>query len=224
MAKYKKSNSKSSVAILMIILGLLLVAFKFNINTNIDYGFVIGNNEGLKMFASTQVALNYVGSNLSIDLFFDPLGYVLIILGLITLNEKSYFIKRGIIFSVIGMVCNLLLMFIPLTVSQEKLVIPLIVLFIVQTLCTVGIMYSIAIICSKKVDEYTYMNVGKDLKFGAELYGISIVIANILELLTRIDWYFASILVIIVKICSIASMIYFVIKLAVYNRNFALFK
>lgn len=224
MVQNKKSNFRGKMAIVMIILGLLLIAFKLNINTDIDYGFVIGDNEGLKVFASTQIVLNYIGKSLAIDLFFDPIGYVLVILGLCLLNEKIYYIKRGIVFSVVGIISNLLLMFIPLIISQEKLAFPLVALFLIQTLCTVGIMYSLAIVCSKMVDQYKYMQVEKDLKFGAELYGVSIVIANILDLLTRIDWYFASILVIIVKICAIASMMYFVIKLALYNRNFALFK
>jgi hypothetical protein len=217
-----KENKSIRPYIYMILAGIVIVSLTANIQTGISYGFIIGNNEGLGVYAKTQMIATFIGTELSVDVLFDPIGYLLIAGGLVLLagsgidREKPR--KRGIIMSIIGMAANILELFLPFAVKQDKLVIPVIILYCIQILAVVSIMYSVIIMCTVKIDNYKFMQVGRDLRFGADLYGVCMVTEKVLDIFGRAGIYFANILSWIVWGFMIFAVIYFVVKFWIYMR------
>lgn len=218
-----KYNTGKKYAVYLILAGLLVLALNFDIATGIDYGFGMGKNEGVEMYAATQIVSAFTGRYLHIDVFFDPAGYLLIIAGFVLIG-KNMFSNRAVLMAVIGFVCKLAQLFLPLFVKAESLILPVIVMYLLQILAAVVIMYSLVGLCTKNIDNYKYMNIGRDLKFGAELYGVCMLVGKILYLLSRIDWYFAGVLYHIVDITGIAAVIYFACKLYAYMKQVEMFE
>lgn len=208
--------------IYMILAGIFIAALTVNVNTGISYGFIIGNNEGLGVYAKTQIVTTFVGTKFNMDILFDPLGYLLIIGGLCRLKgthiDSTNARKRGIIMSVAGMLCNVSELLLPFIINQDKLVIPLILLYVIQVAAIVSVVYSITIMCTKKIDNYKFMQVGRDLRFSGDLYGVCMIVGKILKIFGRAGIYFADILYWIVSGFMIFSIIYFVVKFWIYMR------
>lgn len=218
----QKNSVRKKYAVYIMLIGLAIVALEWKIDTGVSYGFVMGENEGVSMYVITQFVTSYVGGHLSIDIFFNPLGYVLIAAGFICLG-KSSISTRGIIMSVIGIIANLVEMFIPMMLDVEDLCVPVIVLHLLQVVAVISVMYALTGICTKKIDNYKYMQVGKDLRFGAELYGICLIIGKILYLFTRADWYFSHILYVVVTIASLCAVLYYIVKMCIYLGQVEMF-
>ena len=208
--------------IYMILAGIFIAALSINISTGKSYGFVMGNNEGLGVYAKTQIITTFVGTELDVDILFDPVGYLLIIAGFCFLKgthvDKANARKRGIIMAAAGMLANIAQLLLPFAVKQDKLVIPIILLYFVQITAIVAIMYSITIMCTKKIDNYKFMQVGRDLRFGADLYGVCMIIGKVLKVFGRAGVYFANLLYWIVYGFMVFAVLYFVIKFWLYMR------
>lgn len=223
----KESNNvqrkgKVRACIYMLLAGIFIVTLAVNIDTGISYGFVLGNNEGLGIYAKTQIVTTFIGTAFSVDILFDPIGY-LIILG------SFYFLKgthidsgkarrRGMIMAAVGLLGNISELLLPFAVSQNKLVLPVIIAYMVQIAAIVAIMYSITIMCTKRIDNYKYMHVGKDLRFGADLYGVCMLVGKVLKVFGRAGIYFADLLYWIVIGFMVFSVIYFIVKFWMYMR------
>lgn len=215
-----KKNVK--IYMYMILAGIFIAALIINIDTGISYGFVMGNNEGLGVYAKTQIITTFVGTKLAVDVLFDPVGYLLIIGGLLLLKgshvDKKNARNRGIFMAVMGIAANILELLLPFAVSQNNLVMPLIILYAVQVVAMVAIMYSVTAMCTKKIDNYKYMHIGRDLRFSADLYGVCMVIGKVLKVFGRAGIYFADILYWIVSGFMVFSIIYFIVKFWLYMR------
>ncbi len=216
-------NKGKRNAVYMILIGLAIIALEWQMDTGNSYGLVMGENEGVGTYAITQIITAYVGGTLSIDVFFNPLGYALIIAGFMSIGKVNQ-AKRGVKLSVIGIISNLALMLIPLIVEPEKLILPVIVLHLTEILIIAAIMYALTGICTAKIDNYKYMHIGKDLKFGAELYATCLVIGKVLYLFTRMDWYFSNVLYVFVSLLSLVAMGYYIVKVYGYLRQLEMFE
>ena len=106
----------------------------------------------------------------------------------------------------------------PFVVNQNKLVLPLIILYIIQVAAIVSIMYSLTVMCTKKIDNYKYMQVGKDLRFSADLYGVCMIVGKVLKVFGRAGIYFAGLLYWLVSGFMLFAVIYFIVKLWIYMR------
>lgn len=208
--------------IYMLLAGLFIVALAINIDTNISYGFVMGNNEGLGVYAKTQIITTFIGTKFNMDLLFDPVGYLLIFGGFYFLKgthiDSKNARKRGMIMAVLGMMANILELLLPFVINQNKLVMPIIILYIIQVAAIVSIMYFVTIMCTKKIDNYKFMQVGRDLRFSADLYGVCMLVGKVLKVFGRAGIYFADILYWIVSGFMIFAILYFIIKLWIYMR------
>ena len=213
---------KVRAAIYMMLAGIFIAALTINIDTGISYGFVMGNNEGLGIYAKAQMITTFVGTKFSMDVLFDPVGYLLIFGGFYFLKgthiDSKNARKRGMIMAVFGMVGNILELFLPFVINQNKLVMPIIIFYIIQVIAIVSIIYSITIMCTQKIDNYKFMQVGKDLRFSADLYGVCMIVSKVLKVFGRVGIYFANLLYWIVSGFMIFSIIYFVVKLWIYMR------
>lgn len=206
--------------IYMILAGIFIAALTVNINTGIDYGFAMGNSEGLGIYAKTQIITTFVGTKLNMDLLFDPVGYLLILGGFYFLKgthiDSKNARKRGMIMAVVGMLGNISEFLLPFVLNQNKLVMPVIILYLVQVAAIVAIMYSITVMCTKKIDNYKFMQVGRDFRFSADLYGVCMIVGKVLKVFGRAGIYFADLLYWIVSGFMIFSIIYFIIKYWIY--------
>ena len=221
MTETKKFKMKKAVYLIMA--GFLILAIDILVSTGIDYGFQVGNGEGVKKYAMTSLVMAYVGMKLRIDIILDPIGYILVAVGM-TMLGKSYQTKKASLLALIGSVSYVTQMLLPFALTVSKLVIPVIALFLVQVVCITAMMYSFVAKTTTNIDNYTYMNVKKDLKFAAELYAISAITANILLLFSKVGWYFAGTLYILVSLIAIADMIYFVVKSMRYIYQLRLYE
>lgn len=203
--------------IYLILAGLAVIALTYRLDSGVSYGMRIGENEGVASYIVTQAVTVYVGTHLMIDVFFDPIGYALIIAGFALMGKNAYS-SRGIIMASIGAAGNVLMLTLPLFMEVDRLVLPLVVLHLLQVLSASAIMYALMGICTKKIDNYKYMQVRKDLKFAAELYGVCMVVGKILQLFTRADWYFSRMLYAFVAALCVAVMAYYIVKVRKYMR------
>lgn len=217
-----KGMGSVRACIYMLLAGIFIAALSININTGISYGFVMGNNEGLGIYAKTQIITTFIGTKLNIDLLFDPVGYLLIFGGFYFLKgthiDSKNIRKRGMLMAVVGMLGSILELLLPFAVNQNKLEIPVIILYVIQVAAIVSIMYFITIMCTKKIDNYKFMHVGKDLRFGADLYGVCMIVGKVLKVFGRMGIYFANLLYWIVSGFMIFSILYFIVKLWIYMR------
>ncbi len=221
-----KDNVKGTgyvrTCIYVILAGLFISALAININTGISYGFVMGSNEGLGIYAKTQIITTFIGTKFNIDLLFDPVGYILIFVGFYFLKgthiDSRNTRKRAMIMAVLGMLGSIFELMLPFVVNQNKLVLPLIILYIIQVAAIVSIMYSLTVMCTKKIDNYKYMQVGKDLRFSADLYGVCMIVGKVLKVFGRAGIYFAGLLYWLVSGFMLFAVIYFIVKLWIYMR------
>lgn len=209
-------------AVCFIFLGLILLALELGVDTGKSYGFVMGENEGLKSYFGTTVITLFVDANLKIDLFFDPIGYILIFLGFANLGQGKK-VSNGKMFAVIGCLSYILMNAAPFMFNEKNTIIALVITYGLQVLSTVVIMLSLMVLITVQIDNYTYQHIGKDLKFGAEIFATCMIIKKILLLFSRIQLFFATGLFYVVTILAIVSMGYYVYKAWNYIRLMDLF-
>ena len=86
------------------------------------------------------------------------------------------------------------------------------------------IMYSFTLACKKQVDNFKYLEVGKDLTFATELYGFASVIKYVIMPFAALYIYFARGAYILTIVLSWAAVLYFVYKTFRYVRTLHLFE
>lgn len=206
----KRLNGSRS-AVYLILMGLLVIALDIRLSTGIGYGFKIGDNSGLGNYLTTTVITLFTDYELMVDLLFDPLGYIFIFFGFSMLKEgqKS---KKGKIFAIIGMISYVFMNLVPFMIGESAAMKAVVVLYAITVLSVAVIMIALTNIITSKVDNYTYQNIGKDLKFGVEVFAVCMVIKKILLLMSRAHIFFAAGLYYLVTVAGVLAMFYFAYK------------
>jgi hypothetical protein len=215
---------KKAYGIYLFLIGLLLVALEWTVSTGKSYGFTFGVNEGMKKGLSTFFLEELIGENVSVDIFFNPLGYVLIILGLAMIAKAGKQIKNIRIAAVIGFAASVVKIILPFTVGQYSLLKPILLCMIVEFAVLMAIIYSFAIACRLQVNDFNNMEVRKDLLFAVELYGVTMVMSYILLPLKAMYIYFARGVYVVTIVLAAAAIIYYCVKAAYYTNKFKLFQ
>ena len=214
--------------IILILAGLLLVALDFKVGAGKSYDFIMGEYEGVSAFALNQVVTGLIGGSLRPDILSDALGYFLCFIGFWMLgkhsSEKMSMKKRGMTMAVLGLVTYLLEITLPFFVVQDKLLMPVIIMYELQILAVAVMMYGLFRLCTQKIDNYKYMQVGKDLTFAVELYAICMVISQVLMVLMKAGLYFSHVLYYIDMALAVVAMFYYVVKVWLYIRMLDLFE
>lgn len=216
-------NSKKS-SVYLFVVGLVITGLDFPINTGLDYGFQFGINEGVTKGINTYFLEALIGEQFRIDIFFNPLGYFLMFLGLIFINGYGKCIRNARIFTVAGCVVNIVRLLLPFVLSQYELLQPLILLVAAEIFCMAVIMYSFMVACKKQVDNYLYMEVGKDLIFGMEIYAFAEAASYIILPFAALYIYFARGAYVLVRILSCLAILYYVFKVLRYTKRIPLFE
>lgn len=208
----------------LFILGVILAGIDFTINTGISYGFKFGFNEGIRRGANTYFLEALIGEQFRLDIFFDPLGYLLMFWGLVLLGGYGKYIRNAKIFSAAGCIAGIIKTALPFSVSQYHILEPLLICIAAEVLSMIIILYSFTLACKKQVDNYTYMEVGKDLTFATELYGFATVISYIILPFAALYIYFARGAFVLVIILSYAAILYYAYKVIKYAGKLHLFE
>lgn len=210
--------------VLLFVIGVLFICFDLElIKTGIDYKINIGNNEGLFSAVKEYIVQMISGKELALDILFNPFGYILIICGIYMQKINHKFANNIVFFSIVGMICNLILVFLPAIKNATSIYGLIVGVFIMEIISKIIILYSYANILGSKVDGYKYMEVGKDLRFAAQLYGVSLFCTGMAGLLVGLQFFFASVIFYIIMLAVIFSVLYYVYKIYYYVKKLGIF-
>lgn len=216
---------KSKKALYVFLVGLALVGICIRLKTGISTAYSKDVNGGLKAFLVYRLNDKLCGSKFSVDIFLNPIGYVLMIAGMKNLQEMNKKIKVAIGFSVIGLLVSLVRMFVPLLVSKGTLLIKItVVAYVLEGICMIIIISRFVELVKSKVDSYYNMEVGKDLGYAMELFGFSYFALIIIIFAEAIGLYFAGLLLILDYVIVIYSILYFIYKTNRYNNELKFFE
>lgn len=206
------------------ILGIIFTGIDFMIRTGISYGFEFGVNEGVSRGMNTYFLEALIGEHFRLDVLFNPLGYLLILLGLGFMYGSRKYMMNMRVAAVLGCVVSVVRMVLPFVLSQYDILVPLLVLTGVEILLLVIILYSFTLACKKQVDNFNDMEVGKDLTFAAELYGFATVIRYIILPFAALYIYFARGAYLLTVVFSWGAILYFAFKALKYTKKLHLFE
>ncbi len=218
-----KEKKRFPAGVLLFVIGLLLVAIYVPVDTGIDYGFDLGINEGVKKGGISYLLIKMLGEQFKIDLFFDPLGYVLVLAGLGMTKRRGIYVRNCYLGAGLGFAGNVIRMVLPFVMNQYRLLRPLLVFGMIELGSNLLIMYSFAMECKKQVDHFLHMEVEKDLVFATELYGFAVLFSNITLPFAVFYFYFARGVYLLLVVISVCAALYYAWKTIYYTRKLSLF-
>ena len=204
--------NKTKKGVCLFALGLVLVGINFSINTGINYGFIFGVNEGVNKGVNTYFLEALIGEQFRIDIFFNPFGYLIMLLGLFFIDGYGRYMRNARIFAAAGCVADIIKLVLPFVLSQYQLLQPLILLIAAELFCMAVVMYSFMVICKTQVDNFVYMEVGKDLTFAMELYIFASAISYIILPFAALYVYFARGAYVLVTFLSYGAVFYYAFR------------
>lgn len=86
------------------------------------------------------------------------------------------------------------------------------------------ILYSFMVACKKQIDNYLYMEVGKDLIFGMEIYVFAEAASYIILPFAALYIYFARGAYVLVRVLSCLAILYYAFKVLKYTKQLDLFE
>ena len=216
---------KSNKALSIFLVGLAFIGICINIDTGISTAFVKSENSGLTGFLVYKLNEQLIGSRLSIDLFFNPFGYLLMLIGIKQLGEKVEKVNRILIAFLLAFAISVISMLMPLYISDGGFLIKLIVaLYVLEGVALLYGLTSFVKTVKKKVDPYYNMDVGKDLSFAIELFFFAYFIIIIVMFACALDLWFFNILLYLDYIVMAYSVLYFMYKMKKHNDNLKIFE
>lgn len=214
---------KKNSGVWIFVIGLLLVGLTLEVDSPWSYGFEVIENGGIGRNIKILMLQRFLGENMQIDIFFNPLGYLLMFAGASMLKPGGKFLNNVKVFSILGAVACIGKLGLPFVMSAEKVFTWIILCIIVEILSVLIIMHSFSLACKKQVDAYMFMEVGKDLLFGVEVYGFAVVFSYVAKIFAIFWFYFAKQVYYVILVVSYLAIIYFVWKIISYTRKLDLF-
>lgn len=215
---------KSNKALSIFLVGFAFIGICINIDTGISTAFVKSENSGLTGFLVYKLNEQLIGSRLSIDLFFNPFGYLLMLIGIKQLGEKVEKVNRILIAFLLAFAISVISMLMPLYISDGGFLIKLIVaLYVLEGVALLYGLTSFVKTVKKKIDPYYNMDVGKDLSFAIELFFFAYFIIIIVMFACALDLWFFNILLYLDYIVMAYSVLYFMYKMKKHNDNLKIF-
>lgn len=216
---------KSNKALSIFLVGLAFIGICINIDTGISTAFVKSENSGLTGFLVYKLNEQLIGSNLSIDLFFNPFGYLLMLIGIKQLGEKVEKSNRIMTAFLLAFAISVVSMLVPLYISDGGFLIKLIVvLYILEGILLLYGLTNFLQTVKKKVDPYYNMDVSKDLGFAIELFFFAYFVIIIVMFACALDLWFFDILLYLDYIVMAYSVLYFMYKMKKHNDTLKIFE
>lgn len=206
------------------ILGIIFTGIDFVINTGVSYGFEFGVNEGVSKGMNTYFLEALIGDRFRVDVLFNPLGYLFILLGLAFMHGSRKYMMNMRMAAALGCVVSVIRIVLPFVLSQYDILVPVLILTGAEVLLMIVILYSFTLACKKQVDNFNDMEVGKDLTFATELYGFATVIRYIILPFAALYIYFARGAYLLAVVFSWGAILYFAFKTLKYTKKLHLFE
>lgn len=214
-------KTKTQKGIILFALGILMAGLNIHFALGPDYGYSFDVSEGIKKGGITYILTYLTGEKLNI--YLNPIGYILIILGISMTRRKGIYIRNIRVAAVVGLLSNLAKILLPFMFDQYHLVNKIIVCIILEILAMLVILYSFTLECKKQVDNYMYMEVGKDLTFATELYGFGVVFSYVMLPFRALYIYFARGAYVVIVAAYCVAILYYVWKTLKYTKQLSLF-
>lgn len=207
----------------LFVIGLLIAACSLEIDSPWSYGFHVIEEGGIWENGKVILLEYLLGTHVRIDIFFDPLGYLLMFLGAGMLQPKGKFLNNAKVFSMVAAFAYLGKIGLPLVLAQEDVLLWVVACVVIQVVAMLICMYSFMLACKKQVDSYKYMEVGKDLTFAVELYGFAAAFGFLAGILVVCQFFFAKIIYVVLAVFEVFAVIYYAWKVLSYTKKLNLF-
>ncbi len=216
---------KSKKSVYMFLVGFAIVGICINIKTGISTAFSVSEDGELTSFVVYKVNEILNGNQFAVDIFFDPLGYLLMLLGVKQLSDKLAGVRFMMAAIAVGMVASIAEWLVPLYVSDGGALIKIVVItYVLEGVALLGVMTKFLENVKSKVDSYYNMEVGKDLTFAIELFFFTYFVIIIVVFICAFDLFFADILLAADYVAMIYSIMYFIYKTNQYNNKLKIFE
>ena len=216
---------KSKKSVYMFLVGFAIVGICINIKTGISTAFTVSEDGGLTSFVVYKVNEILNGNQLAVDIFFDPIGYLMMLIGVKRLGDKLASGKWMMISIAVAMAVSIASWLIPLYVSDGGALVKLIVAtYVLEGVALLVVITKFVQDIKSKVDSYYNMEVGKDLTFATELFFFTYFVMIIVVFICAFDIFFADILLAADYMAMIYSIMYFIYKTNQYNNKLKIFE
>ncbi len=216
---------KSRRALYMFLIGFALVGICIRLQTGISVAFSKSENGGLSAFITYRVNQMLCGERFSIDIFFNPLGYLLMYFGLKQLDEKYAKGKMLIVSQIVAFVASVVLFLLPLYVKANVLLTKLwVVLYVIEGCALLIIITTFVKLVKSRVDSYYHMEVGKDLSFAIELFSFAYFVIILMVFADAIGMFFSIYILAFDYVAMFYSILYFIYKMSKYNNQLKIFE
>ena len=205
------------------VIGVLLVALSLKLDSPWEYGFHVIKEGGIWENGKIILLEYLIGKNMQIDIFFEPLGYLLMFLGAGMLHPTSKFLHNVKVFSVVAAFAYIGKIGLPFVMAQQTVFVWVIACIVLEFAAMLICMYSFMLACKKQVDNYKYMELGKDLTFAVELYGFAVAFGLVAGILVVCQFFFAKIIYGIITVFTVFAAMYYVWKVLYYTKQLNLF-
>jgi len=207
------ASKRQRIGIYLFVVGFLLIGINILINTGIDYGIVIGKNQGFKAYAINFITILFNGEHLRFDIFFNPVGYILIFMSAVLYNKSKRFSQNIKNSAIIGFFAYVLRLMMPFMAGDKNTAIIVSLCVFVEIVTEIIILFSFTSMYTKGVDGFKYLEVVKDFKFGVESYISCRVVAIMIMFFMSIKIPFAGIANYLVYTGTIFSTLYYITKI-----------
>ncbi len=216
---------KSKKSVYMFLVGFAIVGICINVKTGISTAFSVSEGGGLTSFVVYKVNEILNGNQLAVDIFFDPVGYLLMLIGVKQLGNKLASGKFMMLAIAVAMAMSIAAWITPLYVSDGGTLVKLIVItYVLEGVALLAVMTKFVQNVKSKVDSYYNMEVGKELTFATELFFFTYFVIIIVVFICAFDLFFADILLAADYIAMVYSIMYFIYKTNQYNNKLKIFE
>ncbi|MCD8118749.1 MAG: hypothetical protein LUE29_04590 [Lachnospiraceae bacterium] len=195
--------------------GITWVASSYTVTAD---GEVYTHNwDALNVNVYARFAYHILGTRFRPYFLVNAVGCLIMALSCFGCKRFSANFSRAFWTAAVSGVCNLALPFLPYIIKNRNLLIVTLTLFVVQAFFKVVMLVMIADGMQKQVDNFVYMEVGKDLRFGAETWGFCSIMQFVLYFVIMLDileavWY-------VIVIGGMVSICFYIWKLYYYTEK-----
>lgn len=178
-------------------------------------------NKALSCSLYARFAFHFLGTSIRPSFLINGAGCLLLAFAARSCVQYSKNYKEMMGASAAAAAASFVLPFLPYIFQEKSLLISVLLLFAFLLLAKLVLLVSLANGTKKQADEYLYMELGKDLRFGAETYGFLAAIEFAVTFLTDFSWFQ------MIRYGALAGefgiILYISVKLAGYTRKLNLF-
>ncbi|MBE5922422.1 MAG: hypothetical protein E7269_06685 [Lachnospiraceae bacterium] len=185
----------------------------------VRYDEFVGYVEGEILYTDiwSRFSFHILGTQIRPQFILNAVGCFLLALVAGKCEPFAANFKKMKVAALVAAVLCLALPFLPYLLKAKMLFFATYICFITQAVAKIVLLRALAAGMQKQVDDYVYMEVGKDLRFGAETFGFFFVAEVITSFLMSFSWF--EIMWYIYLIGEMAAVVYVCVRLIHYTKK-----